>query len=92
MVVMGNAEMLAKGSPLWQRTIQQMDQNGCYGSSLPLTDDRFGKRVVKVNTADHIAAVMRGEHSLSKKDQRKFEMKKRKEMKEKAEAASKAAA
>jgi len=92
MFIMGNAEMICKGSPLWARTIQQMDSNGCYGSSLPLTDDRFGKKVIKVNTAEHIAAVLRGEHNLSKKELRKFEMKKREEMQKKAEAGAKSAA
>ena len=38
MYIMGNAEMMCKGSPLWARVVQQMDSKGCYGSALPLEE------------------------------------------------------
>jgi len=62
MIIIGNAEMLCQGSPLWKRVCDQMISIRSFDSCLPLVDKRFADKMIKVTNADQITSVLSGNY------------------------------
>eukprot|EP00658_Telonema_sp_P-2_P011832 TRINITY_DN14531_c0_g1_i1.p1 TRINITY_DN14531_c0_g1~~TRINITY_DN14531_c0_g1_i1.p1 ORF type:complete len:748 (+),score=185.98 TRINITY_DN14531_c0_g1_i1:122-2365(+) len=62
MIMMGNGDQMAEGSPLWARALEHMKQRHGYGQHLHLTHRRFPDKGLLVNRPEDMDKVLHGDY------------------------------
>ena len=62
MFLVGNGDQLRAGSPLWARTIEQLEHRQQYGSDLHLTHREFPQKGLLVNCGEDVNKILRRDY------------------------------